>query len=198
MNIGYLLSGCYKLNEKEQKILDTALPLFVEKGFHGTSTAEIAKTAGVATGTLFHYFKTKEELIDRLYIYTKESILEAVQGDYNDTKPLKANVKSLWLKFVSLGLKEPYKFNFIMTFHCSPYITSFTKGRIEDKFVELLEEYKKGFDENKIKKMYDELLMDCFWGNILNTIMHFEKNPEKMNEKNIDLSFELFWDGISK
>ena len=186
------------MNEKEQKILDTALPLFVEKGFHGTSTAEIAKTAGVATGTLFHYFKTKEELIDRLYIYTKESILEAVQGDYNDTKPLKANVKSLWLKFVSLGLKEPYKFNFIMTFHCSPYITSFTKGRIEDKFVELLEEYKKGFDENKIKKMYDELLMDCFWGNILNTIMHFEKNPEKMNEKNIDLSFELFWDGMSK
>jgi AcrR family transcriptional regulator len=56
------------VNEKEQKILDTSLVLFVEKGFHGTSTAEIAKTAGVATGTLFHYFKTKEELIDRLYI----------------------------------------------------------------------------------------------------------------------------------
>ena len=52
------------MKEKEQKILDTSLKLFVERGFHGTSTAEIAKTAGVATGTLFHYFKTKEELID--------------------------------------------------------------------------------------------------------------------------------------
>ena len=186
------------MREKEQKILDNALPLFVEKGFHGTSTAEIAKTAGVATGTLFHYFKTKEELIDRLYIYTKESILEAAQGDYDENKPFKENVKSLWLKFVCLGLKEPYKFNFIMTFHCSPYITSFTKGRIEDKFVELLEVYKKGFAHNQIKEMYDELLMDYFWGNILNTIMHFEKNPKRMNQKNIDLSFELFWDGISK
>jgi len=186
------------VNEKEQKILDTSLVLFVEKGFHGTSTAEIAKTAGVATGTLFHYFKTKEELIDRLYIYTKESILKEVEGDYDNNKALKDNVKSLWLKFVCLGLKEPYKFNFIMTFHCSPYITSFTKGRIEDKFVELLKVYKKGFNDNQIKEMYDELLMDCFWGNILNTIMHFEKNPEKMNHKNIDLSFELFWDGISR
>ena len=186
------------MKEKEQKILDTSLKLFVEKGFHGTSTAEIAKTAGVATGTLFHYFKTKEELIDRLYIYTKESILEEVQEDYDENKPFKENVKSLWLKFVCLGIKEPYKFNFIMTFHCCPYITSFTKGRIEEKFVDLLEVYKKGFEEGKIKEMYDELLMDYFWGNILNTIMHFEKNPEKMNKENVDLSFELFWDGISR
>lgn len=85
-----------------------------------------------------------------------------------------------------------------MTFHCSPYITSFTKDRIEDKFVELLEVYKKGFNDGEIKEMYDELLMDYFWGNIINTITHFEKNPEKKNNKNIDLSFELFWDGISK
>ncbi|WP_321423334.1 TetR/AcrR family transcriptional regulator [uncultured Methanobacterium sp.] len=186
------------MKEKEQKILDTSLKLFVEKGFHGTSTAEIAKTAGVATGTLFHYFKTKEELIDRLYIYTKESILEEVQGDYDENNPFKDNVKLLWLKFVCLGIKDPYKFNFIMTFHCSPYITAFTKGRIEEKFVELLEIYKKGFEEGKIKEIYDELLMDYFWGNILNTIMHFEKNPEKMNKENVDLSFELFWDGISR
>ncbi len=186
------------MNEKEQKILDNALPLFVEKGFHGTTTAEIAKTAGVATGTLFHYFKTKEELIDHLYIYTKESILEEVQEDYDQTKTFKENVKSLWLKFVCLGIKNPYKFSFIMSFHCSPYITSFTKNRIEDKFIELLEVYKKGFEEGKIKEMYDELLMDYFWGNIINTITHFEKNPEKMKQKNIDLSFDLFWDGISK
>ncbi len=186
------------MKEKEQKILDTSLKLFVERGFHGTTTSEIAKTAGVATGTLFHYFKTKEELIDRLYIYTKESILEEVQGDYDEGKPFKENIKSLWLKFVCLGIKDPYKFNFIMTFHCSPYITAFTKERIEEKFVELLEIYKKGFKDGEIKEIYDELMMDYFWGNVLNTIMHFEKNPEKMNQKNVDLSFELFWDGISR
>ena len=63
------------LKEKKQTILDASLKFFVENGFHGTSTAEIAKTAGVATGTLFHYFKTKEELINRLYLHTKESML---------------------------------------------------------------------------------------------------------------------------
>ena len=186
------------MKEKERKILDTSLKLFVERGFHGTSTAEIAKTAGVATGTLFHYFKTKEELIDNLYIYTKESILEEVDNDYNNEKTFKENVKSLWLKFVCFGIKNPYKFSFILTFHCSPYITAFTKERIENRFAELLEVYKKGFREHEIKEMYDELLIDYFWGNIFNTVMHFEKYPDKKIEENIELSFKLFWNGISK
>ena len=186
------------MNEKEQKILDTSLKLFVERGFHGTTTSEIAKSAGVATGTLFHYFKSKEELIDRLYVYTKESILEAAEGDYHDEKTFKDNVKSLWLNFVCFGIQEPYKFNFIMTFHCSPYVTTFSKERIENKFVDLLEVYRKGINNGEIKQIYDDLIIDYFWGNILNIITHFEKHPEKMNKNNINLAFELFWDGISR
>lgn len=186
------------MNEKEQKILDASLKLFVERGFHGTSTAEIAKTAGVATGTLFHYFKTKEELINSLYIYTKESMLNEVNGHYDDKKTLKENLKALWLEFVCFGIKNQYMFQFILTFHCSPYITLLTKERIENRFIELLEVYKKGLKAHEIKKIYDELLIDYFWGNVFNTVSHFEKNPEKMNQKNIDLSFELFWDGISR
>ena len=81
------------MNEKKQSILDASLKLFVENGFHGTSTAEIAKTAEVATGTLFHYFKTKEELINRLYLLTKENMLNEAKGIYDDNKTFKENIK---------------------------------------------------------------------------------------------------------
>ena len=53
--------------DKRQQILDAALKLFVEYGFHGTPTSLIAKEAGVANGTLFHYFSTKDELVVALY-----------------------------------------------------------------------------------------------------------------------------------
>jgi AcrR family transcriptional regulator len=75
-----------KMKEKELQILNASLNLFVERGFHGTSTAEIAKSAGVATGTLFHYFKSKEELINRLYLYSKECMISEVNGHYNNEK----------------------------------------------------------------------------------------------------------------
>jgi AcrR family transcriptional regulator len=53
--------------DKKKIILDTALRLFVENGFHGTATAKVAQEANVATGTLFNYFRTNEELIVTLY-----------------------------------------------------------------------------------------------------------------------------------
>lgn len=48
---------------KQQKILETAIKLFAEKGYANTSTSEIAKEAGVAEGTVFRYYKTKETLL---------------------------------------------------------------------------------------------------------------------------------------
>ena len=56
--------------EKREKILAAALNLFVEFGFHGTPTSKIAQKAGVANGTLFHYFATKEELVVALFNFT--------------------------------------------------------------------------------------------------------------------------------
>ncbi|HML04258.1 MAG TPA: TetR/AcrR family transcriptional regulator [Methanobacterium sp.] len=186
------------MNEKEQKILDTSLELFVERGFHGTSTAEISKTAGVATGTLFHYFKTKEELINRLYIYTKESMLNEIDAPYNDKKTLNENLRNLWLKFIHFCINNPYKFQFILSFHCSPYITSFTKEQLETRTEDMIKFYKKGIEMNEIKEIPFEMIIDYLWGNIISTVDYFGKYPENLDEKNLDLAFDLFWDGISK
>ena len=57
-----LISQLYNMN-KDQLIIATALKLFVENGFHGTATSKIAQESGVANGTLFNYFATKEILI---------------------------------------------------------------------------------------------------------------------------------------
>ncbi len=45
------------------KILEAALDLFAEKGFHATSVDQIAKRAGVSKGLTYNYFKSKEELL---------------------------------------------------------------------------------------------------------------------------------------
>jgi AcrR family transcriptional regulator len=63
-----------KRNENKEKtkqaILAAALKLFAEKGFYKTSTRAISRKAGIAEGTLFNYFETKEDLA--LYFFERE------------------------------------------------------------------------------------------------------------------------------
>ena len=185
------------MKEKELQILNASLNLFVDRGFHGTSTAEIAKSAGVATGTLFHYFKTKEELINRLYLYSKECMISKISGNYNSEKSFKDNVKLLWMAMINFGVNNPEMFQFILSFHCSPYITSLTKKEVETRSERVLEAYLVGIEEQRIKNVSYELIVDILWGNIVATVNHLEKYPEKMNEETRNIAFDLFWDGIS-
>lgn len=51
------------MTEKQEKILKTALKLFAQSGYAGTSTSKVAKEAGVSEGLIFRHFKNKEGLL---------------------------------------------------------------------------------------------------------------------------------------
>lgn len=53
-------------DEKKAQIIDAALKLFSENGYHGTSTSMIAKAAGISKGLLYHYIESKEKLIQEI------------------------------------------------------------------------------------------------------------------------------------
>lgn len=52
--------------QKKKLIMDTALELFAENGFHATSISQIAKKAGISKGLTYNYFKSKEEILDQI------------------------------------------------------------------------------------------------------------------------------------
>lgn len=83
------------ISDKEKLILDTAIKIFADKGFDKTTTKEIAKEAGVAEGTIFRYFKTKNDLltgiISRLLKIISGSVvfksMEKIIENYNEKTP---------------------------------------------------------------------------------------------------------------
>ncbi|MCG5252838.1 TetR/AcrR family transcriptional regulator [Brevibacillus agri] len=52
-----------EMTEKQRNILRASVKLFAEKGFHASSTSEIAKEAGVAEGTIFRHYKSKKDIL---------------------------------------------------------------------------------------------------------------------------------------
>jgi len=71
-----------KSEDKRNAILDAATRLFAERGLTAAPTSEISKQAGVAEGTLFTYFKTKDDLINALYREIKLELADAMMSDF--------------------------------------------------------------------------------------------------------------------
>ena len=104
---------------KREKILETAMNLFVENGIKGTSTASIAKASGVATGTLFHHFKTKEELVMQLYTLIFDSLITYHKKYFKDDESAYERLRQLWYLNLQWGMEHKEYANFLerYTFH---------------------------------------------------------------------------------
>jgi len=66
--------------ERRNEILDAADELFGQKGFDGTSTNDILEKVGIARGTLYYHFKSKEDIMDALIDRYNTQILGAANG----------------------------------------------------------------------------------------------------------------------
>lgn len=66
--------------ERRNEILDAADRLFGQKGFDGTTTNDILEAVGIARGTLYYHFKSKEDIMDALIQRYNARLLEAAQA----------------------------------------------------------------------------------------------------------------------
>jgi len=68
---------------KKEAILNAAIDLFAERGFNATPTSAIAKTADVAEGLIFHYFKNKNGILAHILIDMLENYIDAAKNEIN-------------------------------------------------------------------------------------------------------------------
>ena len=65
--------------EKRRQILDAAVVVFARQGFHGCRVSDIADEAGVAYGLVYHYFRSKDEVLDTLFLERWDVLLAAIR-----------------------------------------------------------------------------------------------------------------------
>ena len=65
--------------DKRRKILDAAIRVFARQGFHATRVSDIADEAGVAYGLVYHYFNSKDEVLNELFAERWSLLLAAIE-----------------------------------------------------------------------------------------------------------------------
>ncbi|WP_459202208.1 TetR/AcrR family transcriptional regulator [Methanococcus sp. CF] len=187
------------IEDKRKAIMDAALKLFTERGFHGTSTAQISKEAGVATGTLFHYFPTKEDLINNLYFEVKGDLSRAMVKDLESQVNFKDRLKKIWDNLIRWGLDNHNEFLFVGQFCNSPYISNFTREEVMKEYVFLHKLVDDGIKNGDVKELPSELVIALFYQNSRTLVDVISSCGPSCNEnKFIDDGFEIVWNGLVK
>src|ERR1700710_2151882 len=121
-----------KADDKRMRLLDAALGLFESRGFDGVAVPEIAAKAGVAVGTVYRYFATKEALVNALYRHWKGAYNAAILAPLPEGLEVRDQFTTYWQRMMSFARAYPQATRFMDLHHHAPYLDadSLAAGRI--------------------------------------------------------------------
>src|SRR3954471_22960882 len=81
--------------EKRRQILDAAVKVFARQGFHACRVSDIADEAGVAYGLVYHYFSSKDEVLDTLFLERWNVLLDVIRECDDPRRPAREKLERI-------------------------------------------------------------------------------------------------------
>lgn len=184
--------------QKREKIIKTAMRLFVEKGIQGTPTSLIAKEAGVATGTLFHHFKTKEDLVHELYHSIFDSIIALQEVQFDEGGTIIERLHQAWKIDLEWGMQHTEYVHFLERYSIYYYASESAAKEFYERFSLCSQIFHDAIDAGAVKVNSFDYMQEHYTWNMRMNMMYFINNPKQYTAKNITETFEIYWKGISK
>jgi len=179
-------------------IYQATLKLVLDTGFTNLKMADVARSAKLATGTLYIYFKSKEDLINELFLNIKQQKMDDLMTLFNPANTYEVSFRKLWFNYTQISLVEPERMIFIETFVRSPYLSRRTKLR-SDQMLKPLEDFLRvGIRKRIIKNFPVQLLMAQLMGPVHEMVKLQYDNKVKLTPKLMEASFQMAWNGVKK
>lgn len=180
-----------KKDNTEDKILEAAQTVFIQKGMDGSRMQEIADEAGINKALLHYYFRTKQKLFEAIFNKVFKQIFPNLEAFISSDLPIEEKLGTFIDKYISLLLKNPFLPAFILKeIHRDPeFLASVIKSTGVNPNA-LFSMFEKEMDTGKIKRMNPkDLLINILAMSIfpvvtkpLMQIMFFENDKKAYND----------------
>jgi AcrR family transcriptional regulator len=187
-----------KSEDKRNAILDAATRVFAERGLSAAPTSEISKQAGVAEGTLFTYFKTKDDLINALYRELKLELADAMMSDFPRKKNVGTRLRHVWDRWVNWGVANLQQRKVLAQLTVSEVLTKESRDAGSAPFVEFQIMIRDAIEQRVFRNDVPvELISKSLSALVEATIDLTVSNRSKAKQYR-DSGFQMFWAGITK
>lgn len=181
-------------DSKRKAILDAAKLLIAERGVAHTPTSAISQAAGIAEGSLFTYFASKDELLNELYLDMREDFDRNLTDFPQDGDP-KERLRSIWDTFVDLGVEQPARLTIMRQIRATGRLLK-ENEKPGKMVVEALDALRDVAQSREFLDASLELLVLLLRAHAEATIEYIVAHPEQEGYSR-ELGFNLIWRGLT-
>ena len=179
------------MNKTKRKIFETSMKLFAEKGYEATSIEEITATVGVAKGTLYYHFSSKEEIFNFLIEEGIKLLQNSICIKTSKYKNYIDKVKAI----VLIEIKIVQKYENLITILLSQFYGKETRNQKCQmhvyEYIEQIEEIvKEGINKGEIKQGDPKAIASEIYGLICSTLVYKLRNQDNFDISKIYKEFE--------
>ncbi|WP_338525891.1 TetR/AcrR family transcriptional regulator [Pseudomonas batumici] len=185
-----------KSEDKRNAILNAAIEVFAEQGL-GCPTLKIARLAGVAEGTLFNYFSSKDVLLNELYLHLKAELRDVMMPGYPRTETVNKRARHAWQSYVDWGVAEPRKRKVVALLGMSAQVTEQSKLAGMQDFCEVNEMMQESIASGLFRDQ-PAAFVSAIMGALADTTIDFIRREPDQAERYAEAGFQAFWSATAK
>jgi AcrR family transcriptional regulator len=183
--------------DKRQMVLQTTLHMIHETGIQATSMAKVSKRSGVAVGTIYHYFESKEALITELYRSIKMELLGRIFDDFEASEDIRQGFEHVIRQMIAFAKSQPEAYAFVEGYAASPEINSDVKAEVYEAYLKHV-----GVMYDALKRQSPNLismhLLNVYLDGALSFLIRACIAGEiEWDDPEIDTYIEMVWHGIT-
>jgi AcrR family transcriptional regulator len=189
-------------SDKRADIIQAALELIADRGFHGAPMSAIADKAHVAAGTIYRYFENKDVLINELFLELENNAIGVLLHDYPSGKPVHDQFFHVFGELCRYLISHPLHFRYMEQYFNSPYGISKRRDKLVGKKIDpdghdtLIGIFQEGISQQILKDLPLIVLSSLAIGPMLYLIRDHTLGFVALDDSLILQITEACWDGI--
>ena len=185
-----------KDEEKLEAIARATFALVEKVGLSGLTMADIARCAGIATGTLYVYYSSKEDLIRDLYRKSKIAAAGRLLAGYDERAPFRSRARVIWRNAMTERLEHYAEGVFHQQYLNSPWSSDSDRELSSSLLKQWLDFLEEGKAQEILKRAPSALMTALFQGSVRETAELMRRGALRLDEDTLDMAFALCWDAV--
>jgi AcrR family transcriptional regulator len=185
-----------KSEDKRNAILSAAIEVFAERGL-GAPTSAISRAAGVAEGTLFTYFTTKDEMVNALYREIKLELADAMMSDFPRRASVRERFQHVWDRYVIWGVTNPAQQRVLQQMTVWSGLTEESKRAGITPFLEIERMAEAAVAQHLFLDRPLEFIRAAMSA-LADTTMEFMRRDPDQAQMHRNNGFEMLWTGLTR